>query len=169
MDLPEVEARRALSEVAAQVRVLKATIAVSLYELGQLLLDVRERELWRLAGRASFLACLEEDLEISRATAYRAMDIAQHFGPEIARRYGSEKLIAMHRYLKATGKAEQPGDLLAADLQLRGASGRFESVPLHQATLTQIEDATHLLKQRQADSICFTGVSCQILSPCRSD
>ena len=133
-DLPEVEAKKALSDIAAQVRNLKGTIAVSLYELGQLLLEVRERELWRLAGCASFLACLEDELEVSRSTAYRAMDVAQHFGPEIARRYGSEKLLAMHRYMKATGRVEQAGDLLdsrrAASAALKRSCSTKLSRPL---------------------------------------
>ena len=42
------------------------------------------------------------------------------------------------------------GDALAADIQIRDEQGRFITLPLHEATTSQIEHATSLLKERRA-------------------
>ena len=149
-DLATTEARRELRDLAARVKELKATMAEAIYDLGVLLLDVRERALWQDAGYPSFFACVEDAFGLGRRTAYRAMEVATHFGPEIARRYGSEKLLAMHRYMKATAVVEEPGDLLAAVIQIRGDDGRWQSLPMHEASLRQIQQATGLVRRRQA-------------------
>lgn len=147
--LTETEKHRELARIADRVAKLKSSMAVSLYELGLLLIRVRDGELWK-PSFASFPACVEETLGLSRTTAWRAMDISTHFGPEIARRFGSEKLLALHRYLKATAADEQPGDLLAAELQLRGEDGRFRSVSVIDASAIQIEEAARTLELRRA-------------------
>ena len=148
-DLPDAT-RRDLAAAVARVQAIKADIAASLDELGVLLLDVRARELWAAGGHANFQDCVTDAFGLSRTTAYRAMDLATHFGPEIARRYGSEKLLAMHRYQAATARDEQPGDLLAADIVVQGPGGVFRSVPMNEASVRQIHEATRLLAARNA-------------------
>ena len=45
------------------------------------------------------------------------------------------------------GDREQPGDLLAAEIRIRNASGRYDNLALHQATATQIREATALVRE----------------------
>ena len=149
-ELSLVAARQELQEVAQDVARLKADMAGAIYDLGLLLCEVRDRELWRMAGYATFSACLESALGLSRRTAFKAMEIAAHFGPEIARRFGSEKVLAMHRYMKATTTVESPGDLIAADIRVRGPGGRYRSVPMNQASVRQIVEAARDLEAKRA-------------------
>lgn len=124
----------------ATVQRLKGEGARVLYELGVALREVEEQELWRAGGHGSFTAWLEE-AEVARATARRAIEVARHFNADIAARYGFDKLALGLRYLALTDRDEQPGDLIAADLRLRGEHGRFVSVPFHEATVRQLQDA----------------------------
>ena len=115
-----------------------------LYDLGLVLREVVDEALWQAGGHTSFTAWLEDSVEVSRATATRAVLVTRHFNREIAQRYGLEKLYWGLRYLEVTRATEQPGDLIAADLRLRGPDGRFTHVPFHTASLRQIRAAVHL-------------------------
>ena len=52
-----------------------------------------------------------------------------------------------HLHVPTTRAVEQPGDIVALDLRVRGASGRFETVPFHTATVREILNAISLLNQ----------------------
>jgi len=88
---------------------------------------------------------LEETVDVSRQWAYRAMRVAREFNAEMAARFGIEKLNAAVAYLEATRAEEQPGDILATDLRVRGEEGRFEKVPFVEATQAQVWEAVELL------------------------
>ena len=100
--------------------------------------------------RSLMVALAAINIGLSRRTAFKAMEIAAHFGPEIARRFGSEKVLAMHRYMKATTTVESPGDLIAADIRVRGPGGRYRSVPMNQASVRQIVEAARDLEAKRA-------------------
>ena len=85
---------------------------------------------------------------MARSSAHRALTVVRHFNEEIAARYGFDKLYQGLRYLELTRAVEQPGDIVALDLRVRGASGRFERVPFHTATVRDILDAIELLQRR---------------------
>ena len=53
---------------------------------------------------------MEQALGVSRRSAFRALELSVHFGPGIAERYGSEKPLAMHWYLKVTERDAKQAD-----------------------------------------------------------
>lgn len=133
--------RARLSAIGEELRALRGEGARVLYRLGLLLREVQDDELWRPAGYASFSAWLEQDADVARTTAARAIAIVRHFNEEIAVRYGFDKLYLGLRYMQLTSRVEQPGDLIALDLRVRGDNGRFRSVPFHEATVAEIQEA----------------------------
>lgn len=138
-----------LREITASIQALKGEAAAVLYQLGALLRQVDERELWRAGGFSSLTDYLEREVDVAPTTARRAIQVARHFNLEIATRYGFDKLSKGLRYMELTRAVEQPGDLIAADLRIRGAGGRFRTVPFHTATARQIEDAIQIEVERQ--------------------
>lgn len=58
------------------------------------------------------------------------------------------KLDAALRYLRATRRDEQPGDLLAAEISGRDEDGRFTSVSLHEASALQITEAARAIENQ---------------------
>ncbi len=123
---------------------------MNLLLVGESLRRIRDQQLWRTGEYTSFTDYLARGARVRRAYAYDLMSIAQQFNEEIARRYGFGKLDAAVKYLRATARVEQPGDLLATPISVRAVGGQFESVPLHEATPTQIRAATGLLKKSRA-------------------
>lgn len=140
---------RRLHRIQAEIETLRGEGARVLYRLGVLLREVEDEELWRASPHPSMSDWLEAEAQVSRTSARRAITVARHFNEEIAVRYGLEKLYQGLRYLELTRKAEQPGDLIALDLRLRGPTGRFTTVPFHEATVRQIQDAIAVLEARR--------------------
>ena len=142
--------RARLREIGREIHTLRGEGARVLYRLGLLLREVESGELWRSGGFGGFGEWLEEEADIGRSTAYRAMAVVRHFNEEIAARYGFDKLYLGLRYMELTRRAEQPGDLIAADLRLRDARGRFITVPFHEASVRQIQDAIAVQSARRS-------------------
>lgn len=138
------EKRRALRQITAEIQRLKGETAAVLYELGTLLRRVEDEELWRAGDFTSFTDYLDEEADVARSTARRCIEVVRHFNLDLATRYGFDKLFRGLRYLEVTRREEQPGDLIAADLRLRGPGGHFVRVPFHEATGRQIEEAIQL-------------------------
>ena len=141
------QGRAALKTLTAEILAHKAGIGRSIYEIGIRLARIQEQELWRAGRFGGFEDYLQRGVAITRRTAYRFMRIARHFNAEIANRYGPDKLDAALQYMEATPADEQPGDLLAAEIRIRNASGRYDTLALHQATATQIREATALVRE----------------------
>ncbi len=85
------------------------------------------------ATRRSTRPSCNTAVEYSRKHAYALMELAAQFNGQIAERYGSDKLNAIMGYIKATPANERTGDVLATDIALKGADGRFTSKPIHEA------------------------------------
>ena len=154
-DVPATpDARRRLRAATERVFELKAAGAALLYDLGAVLREVEDEALWRAGGFASFTAWLSEAVEVSRPTAARAIEVTRHFSRDVALRYGMEKLYWGLRYVAATRADEQPGDLIAADLRLRGPSG-----PFHEASLRQVQEAVRLRMELRDKRPAFPGPS----------
>ena len=139
--------RATLKTLTAEILACKAGIGRSIYEIGIRLARIQEQELWRAGRFEGFEDYLQRGVAITRRTAYRFMRIARHFNAEIANRYGPDKLDAALQYMQATPADEQPGDLLAAEIRIRNDSGRYDTLALHQATATQIREATALVRE----------------------
>lgn len=145
------EKKAALRDVTSQIRTLRGRAAGVLYELGVLLRRVEDEELWRAGPYTSLSDYLERGVDVSETTARRCIQVTRHFNLEMAQRYGLDKLSRGLRYLELTGKAEKPGDLVAADLRNRGPDGRFVKVPFNEATSRQIDEAIRIeLERREA-------------------
>lgn len=141
-----------LATITARIHALRSQAAGELYELGVLLRRVQDEQLWRAGDYTSFSDYLQRGADVSRTTALRCVAVARHFNLDIAQRYGLDKLSLGLRYLELTGKDEQPGDLIAAELRNRGPDGRFMAVPFHEATRDQIEEAIAIERGRQRSS-----------------
>lgn len=142
--------RARLREIDAEIAHLRDQGARVLYRLGVLLREVDTDELWRESGEPSFAAWLENQADIGRSTAYRAIAVVTHFNEDIAARYGVDKLYQGLRYLELTRRVEQPGDLIALDLRLRDERGRYITVPFHTASVRQVQDAIAVLTERSS-------------------
>jgi hypothetical protein len=136
-----------LARMTEELKELRTNIGRDVFRMGCLLAQVREQELWRQGRFASFEAYVEAAVDISRSTAYRAIDVSRHFSESIAARYGPDKLAAGVAYLRATNDAERPGDLIAARLRLRAGDGKYVHKTFHQATAADVWDAVRLLAQ----------------------
>lgn len=141
--------RQRLREITRRVADLKGRAALVLYELGVLLTEVADHHLYRAGDYATFEDYLDAEVQLSRATSYKAMRVARHFNAGMVERYGIEKLDAGVRYLELSKQEERPGDLVAAHLRLRGEDGRFVSVPFHEASYRQVREAARLLQERR--------------------
>jgi len=130
-----------------EIHRLKGAVGRGMYEVGVRLARILDERLWESRGYSSFEHYLEQGVAFSRSTGYKLIRIAREFNPEIAERYGVEKLELGLRYLESTPERERPGDLVASDLRVRDQSGKFRSVSFHEATPTQIRAAIQLLAE----------------------
>jgi hypothetical protein len=137
--------RALLDQITSELVALKGKAGQALYHMGVRFARVRDEELWRAGGYASFDDYAIQGIDVSRATAYKLMRVAREFNAAIAERYGVEKLSLGLRYLEATPADERPGDLLASQIRLRDERGRWVAVPFHDATTREIQDAIVLL------------------------
>lgn len=135
-----------LADIEQDLEKLEAVAASTIVHAGRRLLEVRRDELWHEDGSRSFTDWLQKKTRFSRASAYKAMDVAEHFTPEMAERFGPEKLWAGLRYVDATGAEEQPGDLVALRVRIRGRDGTWKSIPFTEASTREIHDAVSILK-----------------------
>jgi len=86
-----------LDEQVGKVKTLAKDIAGNSYDLGLVIRDVHERQLWKVRvydGKPakSFKDFVEKELPISRALAYRLMDIVKDFTRETFLKVGATKL-----------------------------------------------------------------------------
>jgi len=144
--------RRELAALVREIRALGGQVGRGLYEIGRRLGRVREQALWDDGSYTSFADFVERALDMAPQTAYRFVAVARHFNAQVAERYGVTKLDAAIRYLHATAADERPGDVLAAEIRIRGPHGRFRTLPLHQASARQIDEATALLREAREGS-----------------
>ncbi len=130
-----------VTAIKDQLRAVDQSVARALWDWGRLLGEVERDELWKDDGAPTFTEGLDTELDVSRRSATRAITVARHFSAEMVERFGTRKLAATVTYLELTAKDEQPGDILALDVRVRGDSGRFVTVPYPKASARQIEDA----------------------------
>lgn len=81
-----------LDESMARINKLRNDIAGNSYDLGVEIAKIHVEELWKARGHESFKEFIEKDLEISRAMAYRLIDLTKQFTRETFESVGSRKL-----------------------------------------------------------------------------
>jgi len=141
-DLAEL---KALKEKIIEARGRAARDA---WNIGVHLARIRREELWRAGGYESFTDFLTRGIDCSRASAYRYLRIAEHFNAKIAERYGIDKLRLVLRFMAITPAEERPGDVFSAQIRVRGKNGRFQSISVHEASATQLEEGIQLRQAR---------------------
>lgn len=146
-NMPAIARRQRLRDLETEVRTRNADLARNLWHMGNALREVQRDELWRDDDHAGFDDWLAATRVTGRSTAYKAMRVAAVFNEEMAARFGTEKLAAGLSYLDATGKDEQPGELLAVRVKIRDETGAWTGVPFLDASVRQIREAVAHLNQ----------------------
>lgn len=144
--------RAELERLTETIHQARSEAGRNLWVIGESLRRIREDALWESGSYSTFTDYLERGALVSRSFGYKLIKIAEQFNRPIAEQYGINKLQAVVKYIEVSPTDEQPGDVLAADIQIRDEQGRFVTVPLHDATTTQIEEATSLMKERLASA-----------------
>ena len=149
-DIIHPDDRNELERLTRVIEDAKSEAGRNLWLIGASLIHIRDQRLWTAGSYANFTDYAESGAQVSRSYGYDLMAIAAQFNEAVSERYGIDKLDAAVRYLRATPGSERPGDLLAADIKLKGDDGRFLSKPLHEASTHEIRQATTLVQQAKA-------------------
>jgi hypothetical protein len=144
--------REALDRATRKIRVLKEAIVEKFYELGVELRDVRDGELHRAKGYATFAEYLEREGLVSESKAYELVRIVERFTPRAAKMLGFEKLDAAVRFMDATPAEEDPARVAEIKIRTgrRTPEGRVEVKPLADATAAEIEAAARAEKAKRS-------------------
>jgi len=145
-ELTVPERNAALEAHTQRILAAKGRLARDFYEIGTRLAEIRHEGLWEAGGYDGYDDYLRRAVDIPASSAWRYVRIAAEFNAEIAARYGVEKLDALISWMNATPAAELPGDVFAKKIRIRGASGRFQQVPVPKARAAEIREATRLLQ-----------------------
>jgi hypothetical protein len=81
-----------LEDAIGRINGLKGDLASNSYDLGLELRSIQESELWKSKGHESFKSFIEREIEISRAMAYRLIEITKEFDRTTFKAVGSRKL-----------------------------------------------------------------------------
>ena len=149
--MPRPPANRAalheLKTATREVQRLKAAIGRNFYELGKVLARVRDRKLYEAGGHLTFDAYLRAEVSISRASAFKFIDIAETFSEKIARALGPEKLAAALRYVNLTPEDEAPGDVPDLLVPVVSKDGRRARKSIREATVSEVDAAARALRR----------------------
>ncbi|MBW2700215.1 MAG: hypothetical protein JRF33_05300 [Deltaproteobacteria bacterium] len=141
-----------LARETAKILRLKEEIGIRFWDLGQCLLRVHDRAIYAQAGFESFDQYLgRKGVSISRATAYRFMELARHFTRSMARKHSQAKLLASIKLAKATPEQDRPIDVLAYQIEVRDAKGKTQFKPFKDATGHEIKLAAQRINRRKAN------------------
>lgn len=86
------KAAKSLEEKIAQIKSYQNDIAANSYDLAVVIREIHEQELWKARGHQSFKDFIESDCDISRAMAYRLMELVKQYDRETFLKIGSTKL-----------------------------------------------------------------------------
>jgi hypothetical protein len=95
-------------------------------------------------------------VELGRTTAYELIRISRSSAEPVAARHGYDKLRAAMTWMSTAPKEEQTGDVFSSPINLRDDSGRFETKPMHEASATEIREATEILRDARSGSARIT-------------
>jgi hypothetical protein len=90
----EIKAKIAeLHNQTQKIRTLRKRLDKSFFEIGQVLWEVQQHELYQAKGYGSFEAFLERETDLGKQTAVKLIKISQVFQPEAALDYGMDRCI----------------------------------------------------------------------------
>lgn len=81
-----------LAVATQRAKVAQRNIAINGWDLGHILRDINERELWKAGGFSSFKDYYTKELGISKAFAYNMIDVAKKFSRKTFEEIGIKKL-----------------------------------------------------------------------------
>ena len=91
--MTEEEAVAALDAAESRIREVSADLRAKSWDIGAAIRDVRDRELWKARGFASFTDwCNSPEIELGRAQAYRLIETTEEYDRTTFEKIGSTKL-----------------------------------------------------------------------------
>ena len=91
----EIKAKIAeLHNQTQKVRTLRKRLDKGFFEIGQVLAEIQQQELYQAKGYGSFEAFLEREIDLGKLTCLKLMKIPQIFSRDAAYDYGMDRLFA---------------------------------------------------------------------------
>ncbi|MFO0612007.1 MAG: hypothetical protein U0414_05445 [Polyangiaceae bacterium] len=91
----EIKAKIAeLHTQTQKVRTLRKRLEKGFYEVGQVLTEIQQQELYQAKGYGSFEAFLEREIDLGKLTCLKLMKVPQIFQREAALDFGMDRLFA---------------------------------------------------------------------------
>jgi hypothetical protein len=91
------EIKQKIAELHAQtqkIRTLRKRLEKGFYEIGQLLGDIQQRELFQAKGFGSFEAFIEREIDLGKMTCLKLMKVPQIFQKEAALDFGMDRVFS---------------------------------------------------------------------------
>ena len=105
----EIKAKIAeLHNQTQKIRTLRKRLDKSFFEIGQVLSDIQQQELFQAKGYGSFEAFLERETDLGKQTAVKLIKISQVFQPDAALDYGMDRCIVALNALEGEAVAPKP-------------------------------------------------------------
>lgn len=91
------EIKQKIAELHAQtqkIRTLRKRLEKGFYEIGQVLTDIQQRELFQAKGFGSFEAFIEREIDLGKMTCLKLMKVPQIFQKEAALDFGMDRVFS---------------------------------------------------------------------------
>lgn len=91
------EIKQKIAELHAQtqkIRTLRKRLEKGFYEIGQLLADIQQRELFQAKGFGSFEAFIEREIDLGKMTCLKLMKVPQIFQKDAALDFGMDRVFS---------------------------------------------------------------------------
>src|SRR5262245_58457175 len=108
-DAERIKARVAeLFNQTQKIRTLRKRLEKGFYEIGQVLAEIQQQELYLAQGFGSFEAFLEREIDLGKQTSLKLIKIAHIFQQEAALDYGMDRLFAALAALEGESAIPKP-------------------------------------------------------------
>jgi hypothetical protein len=108
-DAEKIKARVAeLFNQTQKIRTLRKRLEKGFFEIGQVLSEIQQQELYLAKGFGSFEAFLEREIDLGKQTSLKLIKIAHTFQQEAALDYGMDRLFAALAALEGEAAIPKP-------------------------------------------------------------
>jgi hypothetical protein len=108
-DAEQIKARVAeLFNQTQKIRTLRKRLEKGFYEIGQVLSEIQQQELYLAKGFGSFEAFLEREIDLGKQTSLKLIKIAHIFQQDAALDYGMDRLFAALAALEGEAAIPKP-------------------------------------------------------------
>ncbi|MFT3768836.1 MAG: hypothetical protein QM820_25610 [Minicystis sp.] len=108
-DAEKIKARVAeLFNQTQKIRTLRKRLEKGFYEIGQVLSEIQQQELYLAKGFGSFEAFLEREIDLGKQTSLKLIKIAHTFQQDAALDYGMDRLFAALAALEGESAIPKP-------------------------------------------------------------